>query len=127
MHGKLYIILHYSRWIARLIENLDDERDRVWMLSDKDGEVDEGKVLKEAQEKARRILETLRNRVEMKKIWDDRKAKGFLQEIDDCGWSDYKICVDGIFKSKIEMQDAMKRDLKSRKLYVRAQKTFEDF
>ena len=49
-----------------------------------------------------------------------------MQEIDDCGWSDYKICVDANFKSKIEMQDAMKRDLKSRKLYVRAQKTLED-
>eukprot|EP00943_MAST-04B_sp_MAST-4B-sp1_P007932 g7932.t1 len=126
LHGKLYLVLHYTRWISRLIENLDIERDRLWMLSDKDGEVNEGKELKKAQEKSREILQELKSRVEMKIIWDDRKAKGFTQEFQNCKWSSYKICVDGGFKSKLEMLDATKRDLKTRKEYTRAQKFFEE-
>ncbi len=126
VHGKLYLVLHFTRWICRLIEKLDIERDRLWMLSDKDGEVNEGKELKKAQEKSREILQKLRSRVEMKIVWDDRKAKGFTQDFQNCNWSSYKICVDGGFKSKLEMLDATKRDLKTRKEYTRAQKFFEE-
>ncbi len=97
--GRLRLILHFNKWMSRLVKELQVKFDNAFEANDYN-EADRVKLI---HEKATKLLEVLRTRFEMKFIWDVRKKKGFAEEDK---WGDYEYCVNGNFTSKSEMTKA---------------------
>ena len=93
VNGRLRLILHFNKWMTRLVNELKIHVDTA-LASDNYDEADRDEFV---YQKAVKLLEKLKGRIEMKFIWDDRETKMFVE---DDKWVDYKFCVDGDFVSK---------------------------